>query len=100
MNRSFVGSSASSVCPLVAIFVLDLVEDDVAAIDNGMLGNDSVDSLDVGLPGFGVSSVVVTERTIRAGCYPTRETTASAFRIDVGSGTIEDVQAELFTGLE
>ena len=65
-----------------------------------MLSDDVVDSLNVGLPGFGVSCVVVAERTIRTRGHPARETTASTFRIDVGTGTIEDIQTELFASLE
>jgi hypothetical protein len=60
VNRSLVGSSASSICPLVTIFILNLVEDDITAIDNRMLSDDSVDGFDVRLPGFGVSGVIVT----------------------------------------
>jgi hypothetical protein len=65
-----------------------------------MLSNDFVYSLDIRFPGFGVSGIVIAKRAVRAGCYPARETTASAFRIDVGSGAIEDIQAELFAGLK
>lgn len=91
VNRSLVGSSTSSICPLVAVLVLNLVEDDITAIDNRMLSNDFVHSLDVRLPGFSVSSIVVAERAICAGRYPTRETTASTFCVDVWSRTVENV---------
>lgn len=65
-----------------------------------MFSNYPVDSLDVGLPGFSISGIVVTERTVRASRYPAWETTTRAFCIDVRTRTIEDIQTELFASLK
>lgn len=65
-----------------------------------MLSDNTVDSLDIRFPGFGISCIVITKRAIGTSRDPTRETTASTFCIDIGSGAIKYIQAKGFAGLE
>lgn len=91
VNGSLVGGSLSGVGPLVTILILNLVENHVAAIDNRVLSNDTVDGLNVGLPGFSISRVVVAKRSVGTSCDPAWETTASTFCVNIGSRAVEYV---------
>lgn len=91
VDGGLVRSSLGGVGPLVTILILNLVENYVSTIDDRVLGNDTVDSLNIGLPGFGVSRVVVAKRAISTSCDPAWETTASTFCVNVGSRAVKYV---------
>ena len=85
---------------MVTIFVFDLVDDHVAAIGDGVFSDNLIHRFDVRLPGFGVSSVVVAKRTISSSGDPAGKASPSTLGIDVGSWSVEDVQAEILADLE
>ena len=93
VDGRFVWCAGCDVGPLFAIFVLDLVENDVTTVSNRVLGNDFVDVFDVWLPGFCIARVIVAKCAVVSGRDPAREAPSSTFGVDVWSGTIIDVQA-------
>ena len=83
VDARVVGGFRGHVLPLVAVFVFDLVEDDVASVCDGVRENDFGHLRHVRLPCSGVSGVVVTESTVVAGREPARESSCIGFGVDV-----------------
>ena len=95
-----VGGFGGDVGPLVAIFVLDLVEDYVASISNCMREDNFGHLLHVRLPSSGVSRVVVAKGAIVAGSEPPRESSCVCFCVNVRPWSEDYVEANVFGDLE
>lgn len=95
-----VGGFGGYVLPLVAVFVFDLVEDDVASVGYGVRKNDFGHLFHVRLPCGGVSRVVVAESAIVAGGKPARESSCVGFGVDVRAWTENHVETDVFSDLE
>lgn len=100
INACRVGSLRGDVGPLVAVFVLELVEDDVASVGDSMREDDFGHLLHVRLPCGGVSRVVVAKRTILASGQPSRESSCIGFSVDVRTWTEDHVEAKVFGDFE
>lgn len=95
-----VGGFRSHVLPLVAVFVFDLVEDDVASVGYGVRENYFGHLRHVRLPCSGVSGVVVAEGSVVTDGKPTGESSCVGFGIDIRSRTEDHVEADILCNLE
>jgi hypothetical protein len=100
VNACGVGGFGGHVCPLVAIFVFDLVEDDVAPVGDGVWEDNFGHLLHVRFPGSGVSRVVITESAIITGGEPAWEASCVGFGVDIRTWTEDHVEANVFSDLE
>lgn len=88
------------VCPLVAVFVLNLVEDDIASVGDSVREDDFGHLLHVRLPCSGVSRVVVTKGAVFAGSEPSREPSCVGFGVDIRARPEDHIETKVFCDLE
>ena len=95
-----VGGFGGHVGPLVAVLVLELVEDDVASVGDGMREDNFGHLLHVRLPSSRVSRVVVAKSAVVAGREPAREASCVRFGVNVRAWPEDHVEAKVFGDLE
>jgi hypothetical protein len=85
---------------LVAVFVFDLVEDNVASVGDSVWEDDLGHLLHVRLPCSSIPRVVVAKGAIIAGREPSREPSCIGFGVDIRTRTEDHVKADVFGDFE
>lgn len=86
-----IGRLRSDIRPLIAVFVLELVEDDVTSVGDSVRKNSFRHLLHIRLPCSSIPRVIVAKGAIIARGQPAWESATVRFGVDIRTGTEDNV---------
>lgn len=93
-DGSFVRCACGHVCPLLSIFILNLIEENVAAASELVVSNYGGNVVEIRCPGLSVSGIIVTKGTISTSSEPTGKATGGSLGVDIRARAEQDVETE------